>query len=67
MALQLGALRDALIDGGAKPELANKAAEEVASFEQRIASIDTRLAVLQWMTAFVLAGVVAILWKVFGT
>jgi hypothetical protein len=31
MALQLGALREALIDAGASPEKANKAAEEVAS------------------------------------
>jgi hypothetical protein len=31
MALQLGALRDALIDAGASPEKAERAAEEVAS------------------------------------
>jgi hypothetical protein len=30
MALQLGALRDALLDAGAKPDKADKAAEEVA-------------------------------------
>ena len=31
MALQLGALREALIDAGASPEKAGKAAEEVAA------------------------------------
>jgi hypothetical protein len=38
MALQLGALRDALIDAGAKPEKADKAAEELAGYENRLAS-----------------------------
>ena len=33
MALQLGALRDALIDAGAKQEKADKAAEELAGYE----------------------------------
>jgi hypothetical protein len=32
MTLQLGALRDALLDAGASPEKANKAAEEAAGF-----------------------------------
>ena len=32
MALQLGALRDALIEGGASPESASRAAEELAGY-----------------------------------
>jgi len=32
MALQFGALRDALTDAGASPEKADKAAEEVSAF-----------------------------------
>ena len=34
MAMQLGALRDALIDAGASPEKAEKAAEELAGYEK---------------------------------
>ena len=33
MAIQLGALRDALLDAGASPEKAGKAAEELAGYE----------------------------------
>lgn len=43
MALQLGALRDALIDAGAKPEKADKAAEELAGYENRLNGIDLKL------------------------
>lgn len=34
MALQLGALRDALIDAGASPEKAHSASEEVAAYRR---------------------------------
>ena len=46
MALQLGALREALVEGGASPEKANKAAEEVANYENRLASLETKLSIL---------------------
>ncbi len=46
MALQLGALRDALIDAGAKPEKADKAAEELVGYENRLVNIDARLTLL---------------------
>jgi hypothetical protein len=49
MALQLGALRDALISAGAPPDKADKASEELAGYENRPASIETRLSVLSWM------------------
>ena len=65
MALQLGALREALIDGGASPEKA-AAAEEVASYENRLAKIEGDLNVLKWMVAFNLAMTLAILWRVFA-
>ena len=51
MALQLGALRDALIEAGASSEKADRAAEELASYENRLAGIETRLAVITWMVA----------------
>lgn len=64
MALQLGALREALLEAGASPEKANKAAEELASYETRLAGIETKLAVLVWMVGFNLATTLAVLWKV---
>lgn len=63
MALQLGALRDALIDAGAKPEKADKAAEELAGYENRLANIDARLTVLTWMTGFNLVLTSGVLWR----
>jgi hypothetical protein len=66
MALQLGALREALLDAGASPDKANKAAEELASYENRLAGIETKLAVLVWMVGFNLAMTATVLWKVFS-
>jgi hypothetical protein len=43
MTLQLGALRAALIDAGASTDKAEAAAEEVASYENRLAAIETKL------------------------
>ena len=73
MALQLGALRDALLEAGATPQKAEKAAEEVASYEARLAGFDVKLEtmngslrVVQWMLATLLAGVAALLVKAFA-
>lgn len=63
MALQLGALREALISGGVSPDLASKAAEEVATYEGRLASTDARLTLLSWMVGANLAISVTILVK----
>ena len=65
MALQLGALRDALLDAGANPEKANKASEEAAGYEGRLAGLETRVAVMTWMLGTNLALTLAILWRVF--
>lgn len=65
MALQLGALRDALIDAGAKAEKADKAAEEIAGYESRLATIDTKLTVLTWMVATNSALTLAVFAKLF--
>lgn len=48
MALQLGALREALLDAGAKPDMAAKASEEVAGY-------DSDLKLLKWMVGGVYA------------
>lgn len=63
MALQLGALRDALIDAGAKPEKADKAAEELAGYESRLASIDSRLMLLTWMVGINITATLGVLWR----
>ena len=62
MALQLGALRDALIEAGATEALAKAASEEVATYDSRLASIDTRLTLLTWMVGASLAANAGIGW-----
>lgn len=49
MALQLGALRDALIDAGASPAKAGDAAAEVGGYDNRLAGVERGVAVLTWM------------------
>jgi hypothetical protein len=65
MALQSGALRDALIDAGASAEKADKAAEEVAPYERDMADIRADLRLLKWGQSVTFAGVIAILLRVF--
>jgi hypothetical protein len=48
MALQLGALRDALIEAGASKEKADKAAEELAGY-------DSDIKLLKWMVGGIYA------------
>jgi hypothetical protein len=62
MALQLGALRDALLDAGASPEKAEKATEELAAYENRLGGIETKieqlngkLTLVHWMVGFNMA------------
>ena len=64
MTLQLGALRDALLEAGATPEKAAKAAEEAAAYENRVAKIETDLTVLKWMVGTNLALTLGVLGKV---
>ena len=47
MALQLGALRDALIEAGASEQRAREAAEEAAGYEDRLRGIETRMTGLE--------------------
>jgi hypothetical protein len=64
MSLRLGALHDALLDAGASPAMAQKAAEELADYEKRLASIDTKLAVLTGMVGTVIGLLLLVLGKV---
>jgi hypothetical protein len=74
MALQMGALREALINAGADEDKASKAAEEAAGYETRLARIDAKLTVALWAGGLLFAAVLtsqAALWlevgKVGGT
>jgi chromosome segregation ATPase len=65
MAIQLGALRDALIDAGADPAKASTAAEEVAGYDNRL----TRLTVMVQVSIAILVmllGSQAALWNQMG-
>lgn len=48
MTLRLGALQDALLDPG-NAEKAQRAAEEVAGYDNRLGTIERDLTVLKWM------------------
>jgi hypothetical protein len=49
MALQLGATREVFLEAGVSPASASKAAEELASYETRLANNDARISVFTWM------------------
>lgn len=61
MATMMSEVYDAFLAAGAPKEKARKAAEAVASYENRVARVDTGLAVLKWITGTTLAGVVVAL------
>jgi hypothetical protein len=60
MTLQLGALRDALIEAGASAETAGKAAEELAGYENQLAKIESTLKVHTWMLSLILIVLVSL-------
>ena len=57
-------LYDALKEAGASEASARKAAETMASYENRFARVDADLAVLKRMTGFNLAATMAVLFLV---
>lgn len=61
MALQLGALRDALLEAGASQDKATKASEEVAAYDSRLAAIEGRLNTLTWMVGSCLTLIVVVI------
>lgn len=60
MALQLGALRAALLDAGASADKADKAAEELADYEKRLAGIEGKLTMLIWAVGANVAATIAV-------
>jgi hypothetical protein len=65
MALMLGKLYDALRLAGVPEEKAREAAEEVAAYEKDLAEIKSDLRRLKWLTGTTLAGVIAVVIRVF--
>ena len=61
MPLMLGSLYDALVAASVPPEKAQKAAEEAAGYENRLARIETDLTLLKWMATFGLGLNVAVI------
>jgi len=61
----MGKLYTALRDANVAEDKATAAAEEVASFENRLAKVNSDLLVLKWMAGFNLAMTVAIATKIF--
>lgn len=61
MALMFGALYDALVSANVPLEKAQKAAEEAAGHENRLARIEADLTLLKWMTGLVIAGVLTLI------
>jgi hypothetical protein len=66
MALMLAETYKALLEAGASEAQASKAASELAGYESRLASIDSRLSLVQWMVGFILFFVVGIAIKLFA-
>lgn len=76
MTTMLSEVYDALLEAGASQEKARKAAEAVASYENRFNKIEAKLdteftavrgelSLLKWMIGFVLAGIVVVLLRAF--
>lgn len=67
MSTMISEVYDALKEAGASEEKARKAAEALASYENRFTRIESDLAVLKGMVGFNLALTGAVLWKVFSS
>lgn len=66
MALMVGSLYDALKSAGVDDEKARKAAEDVASYDNRVGKVESDLTLLKWMVGTNIALTIAIFWRVFS-
>ena len=60
----LGSLYEALTAANVSPDKAQKAAEEVAGYDNRLAKLEADLTLLKWMVGFNLAATLAVLMRV---
>ena len=65
MAMMMGNLYSALKQAGADDDNARRAAEEVATYDARMNTIENRLSVLTWMVGTNVALTLAIVGKLF--
>jgi hypothetical protein len=65
VALMLGKLYDALRAGGVPDDKAREAAEEVATYEKDLTEIKADVRLLKWISGTTLAGVLALVIRVF--
>jgi hypothetical protein len=64
MALMLGEVYDALLEAGASEEKSRKAAEAIASYDNRLAAIERKLEVHTYMLSTLIVIGLGILWRV---
>jgi hypothetical protein len=65
MAMMMGTLYEALVEGGASADTAKRAAEEVADHQKQLSDIRTDLAVVKSLLGILIAGVAALILKAF--
>lgn len=70
MATMISEVYDALLEAGASEEKARKAAEAVAAYDQRFATLETRMvelggrvALVQWMVGTNIVLTLGVFWK----
>jgi hypothetical protein len=64
--MMISEVYDAFLAAGAPEDKARKAAEALASYDNRFGKIEADLLVLKWMVGFNLVMTVAMLWRVFS-
>ena len=65
MTTMISEVYDALIEAGASEPKARKASEAIAAYDNKLAGIETRVAVLTWMIGTNLAMTLAVFVKLF--
>jgi hypothetical protein len=65
MTVMSGNLYRALREAKVPDDMAQKAAEEVASYDSRFNKVETDLAIIKWMVGVQFAGVIALVMKAF--
>ncbi len=65
MAMMLSKTYQAFKAAGAPDDKARDAAEEIATYENRLVNIEADVTLLKWMVGLVLAGVVSLVVKTF--
>ena len=65
MAIVMGSLYEALVEGGISADSAKKAAEEVADYQKQLADIRTDLALVKTLLGVIVTGVAALVIRTF--